>query len=203
MLARAFEPDPVSSYLFPDAGGRRAALERFFRIQLRRNYLGRGEVWVEGALRGAALWMPPRSEPPSALTELAMHLGLLSVFGSRIGAARRLARLLADRHPRAAHYYLGTLGTEPAHQRQGIATALLAPVLARCDAERLPAYLESSRAENVRYYEARGFAVVDDVAIADGPHLWLMWRRPGAVGAGPGPAPSVAEPGEGGSAGRR
>ena len=197
MLARAFEADPVSGYLFPDAGARRAALQRFFRIQLRRNYLARGEVWVEASLRGAALWMPPRPDPPSAASELAMHLGLLGVFGGRIGTARRLARLLAERHPQVAHYYLGTIGTEPAHQRQGIASALLAPVLARCDADRLPAYLESSRAENVGFYEARGFVVVDDVAVAGGPRLWLMWRWPAGGGAG------SAGGGAGGSAGRR
>ena len=50
------------------------------------------------------------------------------------------------RHPREPHHYLALIGTDPAHQGRGIGTALLEPVLARCDAEGLPAYLESSKA---------------------------------------------------------
>lgn len=184
MLARAFASDPVSSYLFPDPHARSGALARFFTVQLRRNYLLRGEVWVEGSLRGAALWMPPTPLRPATLGEVAVHLGLLAVFREHFGTARRLARLLAERHPRTVHYYLGTLGTEPACQRQGIASALLAPVLARCDAEGVPAYLESSRVENVPFYEARGFAVVETVDVPSGPRLWLMWRPPSISGRG-------------------
>lgn len=177
MLARAFASDPVSCYLFPDPSQRAVSLRRFFGVQLRQNYLARGEVWVEQGLRGAALWMPPSPAPPG-LSELAVHLGLVTVFRQRLGVARRLARLLAARHPRASHYYLGTLGTEPACQRRGIASALLAPVLSRCDATGIPVYLESSRKENVRFYEARGFGVVETVEVPGGPCLWLMWRVP-------------------------
>ena len=177
MLARAFLDDPVACFLFPDRRRREPALRRFFSVQLEQNYLSRGEVWVEGSLRAAALWMPPEPRPAS-LSDLRVHLGLLAVLRGRLGAARRLARLLAARHPREAHYYLGTLGTEPTWQRRGIATALVEPVLARCDASSLPAYLESSRMENVPFYEARGFKVVGEVALGGGPTLWLMWRHP-------------------------
>lgn len=177
MLARAFEDDPVSEYLFPDAAARRDALRRFFDVQLQWNYVRRGEVWVEADRHGAALWMPPEPVAPG-LAELRVHLGLFGVLRSRLAAARRLARLLAARHPRERHYYLGTLGTEPAWQGQGIGSALLAPVLRACDVASVPAYLESSREENVAFYRARGFAVVDTVAPEGGPTLWLMWRRP-------------------------
>ena len=177
MLARAFASDPVSCYLFPDPARRASSLRRFFGVQLRRSYLVRGEVWVEQALQGAALWIPP-SPPRPGLSEVAVQLGLVGVFRRHLGVARRLARLLASRHPRAVHYYLGTLGTEPACQRRGIASALLAPVLARCDATGIPVYLESSREENVRFYEARGFGVIETVDVPGGPRLWLMWRAP-------------------------
>lgn len=177
MLARAFQADPVASYLFPEERGREEALRRFFSVQLEQNYLTRGEVWVEGSLRAAALWMPPEPRPAS-FSDLRIHFGLLAVLRGRLGVARRLARLLAARHPREAHYYLGTLGTEPVWQRRGIATSLVEPVLERCDARSLPAYLESSRLENVGFYEARGFRVVDEVSLDGGPTLWLMWRTP-------------------------
>lgn len=176
MLARAFVDDPVASHLFPPAGSRERALRRFFQIQLRQNYLRRGEVWVEDRLRCSALWMPPKPRS-SGLDEVRLRLALLPALGGRLGAARRLARLLTARHPRIPHWYLGTLGTDPAHRRQGLATAVLEPVLRRCDVSGTAAYLESSREENVAFYAGQGFEVIGEVAVPEGPTLWLMWRR--------------------------
>jgi ribosomal protein S18 acetylase RimI-like enzyme len=68
------------------------------------------------------------------------------------------------------------LGTDPAQQKQGIGSALLAPMLARCDAERLPAYLESSKPTNVPFYQRHGFEVVQEIDVAGVPVTTM--RRP-------------------------
>ena len=51
---------------------------------------------------------------------------------------------LARNHPRVPHWYLPVLGTAPEYQGRGVGSALLRALLARSDAEGLPAYLESS-----------------------------------------------------------
>jgi hypothetical protein len=51
--------------------------------------------------------------------------------------------------------------------------------LARCDAEYCPAYLESTKLENVPYYERFGFTVTREIVLPDGgPTMWAMWRAP-------------------------
>jgi hypothetical protein len=56
---------------------------------------------------------------------------------------------------------------------------LLAPQLARCDRERMPAYLESSKEQNVPLYERNGFEVTEVVQLPNGgPPAWLIWREP-------------------------
>jgi len=58
-----------------------------------------------------------------------------------------------------------------------------AAVLARCDAERAPAYLEASSPRNRALYERHGFAVTEEFALGRGaPRQWRMWRdaRPDA-----------------------
>ena len=58
------------------------------------------------------------------------------------------------------HFYLQGLGTDPPRQGEGLASAAMQPVLTRCDAEGIPAYLESTKERNVGFYEGHGFAVV-------------------------------------------
>ena len=53
--------------------------------------------------------------------------------------------LFEKKHPTQPHWYLGILGTDTVHQGKGVGSALMQPILERCDAEGLPAYLESSR----------------------------------------------------------
>ena len=56
---------------------------------------------------------------------------------------------------------------------------MLQPVLARCDRDGLPAYLETTKARNVGFYERRGFTVVGEANIPlGGPPMWFMLREP-------------------------
>ena len=177
-LVRAFYDDPVLSYMFPDPRTRGRALRRFFNFQLRRTYVSRGVAYTTEECRSTALWMPPRSAPPSARDVLA-QLPMLFILGRRAAAALRLVQLVEARHPRAPHYYLGGLGTDPPWQGKGLGSAVMAPVLDRCDVEGVPAYLESSRESNVPFYRRHGFEVTDEVSVPDGSvRLWLMWREP-------------------------
>ena len=90
---------------------------------------------------------------------------------------RGFDRLMAL-HPKEAHWYLGVLGTDPKHQNRGIGSALLRPVLARCDGGGDAAYLEASRPENVPYYERHGFEVVGEFQLPKGPPVWRMLHTP-------------------------
>ena len=177
VLSRAFFDDPVAGYIFPNRTRRLVQLRRFFAFQLRCSYLPDGEVETTEAREGAVLWMPPRSKPASRIDPLA-RLRFALLLGERFPATRRLVHLLSSHHPSERHSYLGTLGTEPAAQGRGVASALLASVLASCDEQDLPAYLECSRWENVGFYERHGFEVATEVvAPGGGPRLWLMWRE--------------------------
>jgi len=71
------------------------------------------------------------------------------------------------------------IGADPAAQGQGQGAALLRSGLAKADAAGLPAYLESSKAANLPFYEHFGFTVREEVQPPEnGPTLWAMWREP-------------------------
>lgn len=188
-LARAFEDDPVSLYLFPEDSSRVRRLERYFRYHMRSLFIPRGEAWTTPDLEAASFWLPPGSRIPNAKQALWQVLPILAILGRRTGRAARLVQLLDSHHPRSAHFYLGGIGTDPPKQRHGYGSALLRIVHDRCDVAGLPCYLESSKEENLAFYHRHGYKVVGEVAIPDTPvRLWLMWREPGAGSAGLDPA---------------
>ena len=177
-LARAFRDDPVFRWLFPLGHSRVARNTTFFELELRDVHLRHNEVWTAGDGASAALWDPPgRWKVP--LTTLARTApSLVRLLGARTPIALLGLSRVEARHPPAPHWYLAILGTDPDQQGRGMASAALAPVLARCDVEGTLAYLETATPENVPFYERHGFTVIGETTMPRGPHLWLMTRQP-------------------------
>ena len=184
-LARAFLTDPVTSWLIPDDVARLEAMARFFLTDLQ-HHRQRGEVWVATDPRnggsvplGGALWAAPgRWKVPTA-DVLQAAPALLHCFGRSIPKALRFFTHVESHHPSEPHWYLSVLGTDPLVQGRGVGSALVEPLLTRCDKQGTPAYLESSREQNVPFYRRFGFEVLDELRIGGGaPPLWRMWRKP-------------------------
>jgi GNAT superfamily N-acetyltransferase len=118
---------------------------------------------------------------------------MLRAFGRHLPRVLRAIATLEARHPRELHYYLPVVGVDPEWQGRGLGSAVLAPVLERCDREGMPAFLEASTPRNRALYERHGFAVSEEFKLGrTAPPLWRMWREPG--GRSSPPAAAAAEP---------
>jgi GNAT superfamily N-acetyltransferase len=181
-LSRAFYDDPVMAWIFPDDTTRTKHLTRMFAAMTRHHHLPRGgvEVACDGSgIGAAALWDPPNQWRESRWAQLAMTPGFLRAFGLRTGMARGVQETMQRVHPEEPHWYLAAIGSDPTVRGQGYGQALMRSRLDRCDAEHCPAYLESSKPENVPYYLRFGFTVTEEIALpGGGPPLWAMWRDP-------------------------
>ncbi len=179
-LATSFIDDPMTTWLadVEEATTRhRALIDGFFRPALQ---VGRRKGQSYRGPDGASIWAPPDVEilPEADLPEL------IGPYVEALGPAAldrlsALGALVAERHPhdRGPHAYLFILGV--AAPGGGRGSALLAPVLARCDADGVGAYLESSNARNVGFYERNGFQVQWEARPSeDGPMMRGMWRDP-------------------------
>jgi ribosomal protein S18 acetylase RimI-like enzyme len=177
-LARAFEDDPLIDYIFPEKN-RLQRLERFFVADLRHIYLGYDDVWTTTEHKGAALWAPPDRWRRSPWEVAKSAPATVRALGGRLGAALAALSTIERNHPPGPHYYLGGLGTDPAFQGTGVGSAVITPVLDRCDEQGLGAYLESSKEKNIPFYNRHGFEVTRELAMPKGgPPIWLMWREP-------------------------
>jgi GNAT superfamily N-acetyltransferase len=183
-LAKTFWDDPVACHLMPNPSRREAGLRAYFRTQMKADFLPFGGCYTTEGYAGSAIWAPAGKPMLTGLTGLLTMVPVLPYVVSNLGTTVRMLALVERLHPREPHWYLASLGTAVDRQGQGVGSALMRPVLDHCDAEGLPAYLESSKERNVPFYRRHGFEVVEEVRLpGDGPPVWTMWREPQDVAA--------------------
>ena len=178
-LARAFQDDPVFRWMVPDDGQRATTSERGFSLYLRKVYLPHDECYTTDDVVGGALWEPPGTWKLGPLAQLRLLPGMVAAMGRHLPQVLRAISTLEAGHPGEPHYYLPFVGVEPGRQGRGIGTALMRPILERCDREGVPAYLEATTPRNRACYLRQGFEVTEEFRFPkDGPPSWRMWRKP-------------------------
>ena len=162
-LSRAFFDDPLMAWAIPDQERRRRLMPEFFAL-FTRAFLRHDQTYTAGDIVGAALWAPPGAVPVSG--EDAEELGgrIVELAGPDASRFLGVNKLFDDHHPHGSSWYLQFLGVTPAWQGQGIGSALMAPVLERCDRQGVRAYLDTTTTRNKRLYERHGYQAEDPFA---------------------------------------
>jgi GNAT superfamily N-acetyltransferase len=186
IAALGFYSDPVMSWVFPDPDTRLDQLHTAF-AGLLRSYLPEGGIVHILDDACASLWRAPtfhrptRPEPsqaPPQESSAAPPEATILLPADSVERMELLRSRTAAAHPQILHWYLNVLSTIPDRQSQGLGARALAPVLAVCDSDGVPAYLESSNRRNIPFYQRQGFAVTGEIEVPDGPSLFPMWREP-------------------------
>jgi ribosomal protein S18 acetylase RimI-like enzyme len=180
VLGRAFTTDPVFRWIL----GETPQLEQRLTLAFTAFAVGAvhkpaAQVLVTPERTAASIWLPPNQwrAPMSEIVRQGPRL--LRAYGTRSPRALRLLSAVERHHPKEPHWYLEAIGTVPEARGQGIGPTVLTPVLERCDAEQLPAYLESSNPHNITFYERHGFVKMPLFDLPAGcPVITPMWRDP-------------------------
>jgi ribosomal protein S18 acetylase RimI-like enzyme len=136
-------------------------------------------------MEGVALWLGPQNPTIGMLGSLLTGLFLLplKLTWQELGRSLRLNRTAEALHRRSAsgrHWYLLGLGVEPSLQGRGLGGALLQPVLASADREKLVCYLDTNNEQNISFYESYGFALASQGQASPlVPPTWALRREPG------------------------
>ncbi len=186
-LAAAFYDDPAIEWLLPDEATRLETARRGFDLFLRRLWLQHEQVYVAGDdVAAVCVWEPPGAWKVGLGAQLALLPAMLGVYGRRLPRVLGALTAIERDHPTEPHEYLAFVGVTPERQGRGIGSMVMKPILDRCEAEGLPAYLEASSVRSRALYERHGFSVTEEVTIGKGaPPVWRMWR----------PATATASPG--------
>jgi GNAT superfamily N-acetyltransferase len=173
-LTLAFASDPPNRWMYPEPGQYLRHFPAFARA-LGGAALPGGTALVMEDYSGVALWLAPDAGPDEQ--------ALSSLFEQSVAPDKRadliaVIEQMGQHHPPEPHWYLPLIGVDPARQGQGLGAALMRPVLAKCDAAGLPAYLESTSPRSQPLYERHGFAAVGEIRIGGCPPIVPMLRRP-------------------------
>ncbi len=172
-IVLAFVADPMTRWSWPQPHQYLAAMPDLSRA------FGGGAFTHGGAdctpdCSGAALWLAPGVHPDTARMD--------EIFGrtaspAALEAMPSLFEQMATFHPKEPHWYLPLIGVDPARQGQGLGDALMRHAVARCDRDKLPAYLESSNPRNISLYRRHGFEAVGTIQAGTSPTVVPMLRR--------------------------
>lgn len=173
----AFANDPFNLWLL----GTRAGIRGVFMPLARHVYVPKGYSYRLGD-EGAAMWMLPGGDDEIPFWGL-KKLQFNAIFRASRGAIGRIDKTvaaMASAHPSFPHAYLFTIGVRPRSQGKGLGRKLIAPVLAACDRQGVPAYLENSNPANHGFYSSCGFEICGDPLHPepDSPPLVPMLRQP-------------------------
>jgi ribosomal protein S18 acetylase RimI-like enzyme len=168
----AFSADPMARWCWPDPHQYVEIMPGFTRAFASAGF-ARG-AFYSGCHIGAALWLPPGAEPDDATMGEIMEF---TIAPSTRDEAMVVMEQMASHHPDGPHWYLPLIGVDPAHQGKGHGDALMHHVLAICDREHLPAYLESTNPRNISLYKRHGFVEITTIQLGTSPSIVPMLRK--------------------------
>ncbi|MDZ7282597.1 GNAT family N-acetyltransferase [Sphingomonas sanguinis] len=180
MLGRAFADDPAMSYIFPDAADRTKRLPRLFALLFDSDAVGMR--LVSDAADAGTFWRPPGQAHVPMATYIRRLIPVLHALGASLPRAMRLGDAIEAQFPRKPFWYLHIAGVDPARQGRGLGGASIRAGLARCDADGVPAYLETATESNVGLYARLGFQLTGEWSVPKGgPRFWSMIRPVGGL----------------------
>ncbi len=172
-IVLAFGNDPPARWMFPQPQQYLANFPLFARA-FGGAALSQRTAYCIDMFAGVALWLPPDAEPDeAALTALLER----AVSANKLPHVFTILEKLGKYHPAEPHWYLPMTGVDPARQRNGYGSRLLAHALQRIDQDHLPAYLESTNPANIPLYQKHGFELMDTVSVSDAPPMFPMLRQ--------------------------
>lgn len=173
-LTLAFVADPIMRWLWPDPHRYTTYWPQFA------DGFG-GRAFDHGTAYGledcvaVALWLPPGTGPDE---ETVLGVMRQSMEDQTFDDVNGMFEQMGELHPTADHWYLALTGVDLVAQGRGLGSALLRHVLANCDRNGLPAYLEATAPRNRDLYERHGFNVIGVIQAGSSPPMWAMLREP-------------------------
>jgi GNAT superfamily N-acetyltransferase len=174
LLARAMRDDPMHEAVFgPHSQHRLRQLGRFFSTLLPLMDSTPLAAWEADQLIGIAAFFPPGTCHLSLFSQLRIACGLLSPKIAELWRLWRWLHATGQHDPKEHHWHLGPVAVDTNWQCRGIGSQMLQALCARMDERGEAAFLETDKAESVRFYGRLGFEVTAKANVFGVPNWWM------------------------------
>ena len=184
LCTRAFFDNAVGQYLTASEKSSKKRSEKMNVFHdLAMGLFGRfGWVYMDTQLRSLVLLTPPGAQT-SALSEVAaiIKYALITLFALRCNPVvsiwrmskfdaliKRMHNKCVPEEKRDKRFYLNIVAVDPDHQRKGLGTAAVKPILDYCDENGYICYLEADDPESKAFWENLGFVKKDKIMTDQG-----------------------------------
>jgi len=182
VLSRSFNEYPIFRYIIPDPEYRKAKLKYLCHFLLCLAIV-RGEVIGPSTkMEGVSMWFPPKGSKSSSMDPV--RAGLLNLFVhvkletiSRFIEVGKIKGKTRAEIIKGQYYSCDMIGVDPLLQKQGFGRKMIEAKLLEFDREEVPCYLETSKQENIAYYERFGFSQINEYKIND-VDVFCLHRHP-------------------------
>jgi ribosomal protein S18 acetylase RimI-like enzyme len=160
-LTLAFSNDPVARWVYEDAHQYLAHFPAFVRA-FGGEAFAAGTAYAVADGAAVALWFPPGRHADDAALGAVLEETLTPERYEALGA---VFGQMGAYHPAEPHWYLPLIGIDTFHQNKGHGAMLMQHALRQCDRDHVAAYLESTNARNIPFYQRHGFEVLGSIAV--------------------------------------
>ena len=175
--ARSLDAEAMLRWSFGEEGFEERIRRHFFHYDGENARRGWVRLVADGA--GIAVWIPPDAREEHEAIGPAPPGEEADILGDHADHHAGFWGWVGEHEPSEPLLYLSHVAVTPERQGEGLGSALMRDGTARADHDGVATWLETSRGDNVGYYESFGFrTVVDEDAPEGGPHIWFMRRDP-------------------------
>jgi len=173
ILTASFDQNVSVNYVVKQDGQRKERIRRLMEYCFDSCFQN-GTVYLSKDRNACALILFPEQEKVS----LKSVMNDLRLAFSCIGP-ERLPKILSreskvkSNYPKRSIFYLRFIGVHPDFQRKGIGSSLIADIINEARMMSKPIYLETSMAENVKFYKSMGFELFNELHL---PHQLFLFR---------------------------
>jgi ribosomal protein S18 acetylase RimI-like enzyme len=189
VFADSFLEFPALQVMAGTDGGARDRMARMFAMEFEpESKMAALVAELDGRVVGALTYT---DSPSCSAMSAGRMVRFVRIAGPRIFRAMRMFGRMERVHPKTPHRHLPTVGVDPSLQNRGIGGHLMKEFGARCDSDRIGAYLETirwadaDRPSHERFYGRLGYTITDVVPMTPEWSVLTMTRPPLTPAAAP------------------
>lgn len=175
ILCRSFDANISVNYVVKQDRKRKQRLRNLMDYSFEMCFLF-GEVYLSEDKKGCALLLFPdkkKASLKSMMLDAKLVFNCIGLF--RLRKIMKRDAEIESSYPKEPILYLWFIGVIPEEQHKGIGSYLLNSIIQESENLRRPIYLETSKKENLRFYNAFGFITYDELNF--GHPLFLVKRE--------------------------